>query len=982
MTRLDSDKLTCHSWTQHAKRQLTTFPESHDMKMPLLYILLTICQVIPILSAPVQDLRPLPFTPAVYDGPQGEAIRRRHINESLSTSNPYDAGYAPVGTRTLTLLPTPIITQSIPTPSVGQPQPGALSSLITTLQSLQSSGHSVTKTTIVRPPQTGTPASSYREGYSPVAVITVTHSSGVDQVLPPSTGPLPNTSGTCVSSLETEGRPTCQPFNTEPIPEPVTTEPVAAPATICSCNTVPASTFTTTTRSSSTSTKPATSTKTSTMAQPTATPRNIFAAPIATNAPSNMFPVRNDHPVPRKGVKKSSPVGTNKFYGNLFLGNQNSQVYVHPYSVAWAKGQGATSSWGMCVSHIEANQRVFGERKAETGAARYFLNPVGIQSLCLSAVELGSAATLTTDNLKSQSANVNLHAYPNAQPMITFPLVQGMAYVTAVYHSGTPVISTGILFKTVTRSNKSPKPGVTKYTMYLENGKVWHVYAYAQSGNPLDLRVINNGLARSATPFTGFIQIAKDPGGAETILDAACAAYPVGVTLSGTANGKRGTYTFTFEKAGDQNTKLLMYALPHHLASFSKATAGAVQDKIRLQTTTKGIAKAVLADSWIMVEPNMPVSMDFAPWDPSSGPKRVLSNAAIEIIRPVALKEISQDMNAQTNQDSMYFAGKALAKFASICYTVNDLLKDPATAKAGLASLKAAFNRFATNKQIFPLYYENAWGGIVSSATYTTGNNGADFGNTFYNDHHFHYGYFVLTAAIIGYLDPSWMTKTNIDFVNTLVRDISNPSTADKYFPVSRNFDWYHGHSWAHGLYETADGNDQESSSEDTMHAYAIKMWGKTVKDTSMEARGNLMLAIQSRSLNHYYLYTADNNVQPPEFIGNKVAGILFENKIDHTTYFGMNLEYIQGIHMLPLLPSTKYTRPSQFVNEEWSALFNQGRADRIEGGWRGILYGNLATIDANTAWQFFTRRDFNPSWLDGGASLTWYQAYTAAFMA
>ena len=138
------------------------------------------------------------------------------------------------------------------------------------------------------------------------------------------------------------------------------------------------------------------------------------------------------------------------------------------------------------------------------------------------------------------------------------------------------------------------------------------------------------------------------------------------------------------------------------------------------------------------------------------------------------------------------------------------------------------------------------------------------------------------------------------------------------------------------------------------------------------------MLAVLSRSLNNYYLYAADNKVQPPEFIGNKVAGILFENKIDHTTYFGTNIEYIQGIHMLPLLPSTKYTRPSEFVSEEWTALFNQGRADLIEGGWRGILYGNLATIDATSAWQFFTKPDFNPSWLDGGASLTWYQAYAA----
>lgn len=93
----------------------------------------------------------------------------------------------------------------------------------------------------------------------------------------------------------------------------------------------------------------------------------------------------------------------------------------------------------------------------------------------------------------------------------------------------------------------------------------------------------------------------------------------------------------------------------------------------------------------------------------------------------------------------------------------------------------------------------------MSSASYVTGDAGADFGNSFYNDHHFHYGYFIYAAAVIGYLDPSWI-PINKAYVNTLVRDISNPSTRDQMFPVWRCFDWYHGHSWAHGLFETLDG--------------------------------------------------------------------------------------------------------------------------------------------------------------------------------
>jgi endo-1,3(4)-beta-glucanase len=77
-----------------------------------------------------------------------------------------------------------------------------------------------------------------------------------------------------------------------------------------------------------------------------------------------------------------------------------------------------------------------------------------------------------------------------------------------------------------------------------------------------------------------------------------------------------------------------------------------------------------------------------------------------------------------------------LAKFAQIVYALHDIVNDTATAQAGLNNLKGAFNLFATNKQQFPLVYDTAWGGVVSTASYG-GDSGADFGNTYYNDHHF-----------------------------------------------------------------------------------------------------------------------------------------------------------------------------------------------------------------------------------------------------
>lgn len=275
-----------------------------------------------------------------------------------------------------------------------------------------------------------------------------------------------------------------------------------------------------------------------------------------------------------------------------------------------------------------------------------------------------------------------------------------------------------------------------------------------------------------------------------------------------------------------------------------------------------------------MQEQSLPSDIGFAPWSPGTRSRSTLSAAAMQLIKQVAISEINQDYNAQTNLDSMYFAGKALAKFAMIVYTTHDLLNEPNLATQGLDELKGAFAVFATNQQMYPLVYDTVWNGVVSSGSYITDDSGQDFGNSYYNDHHFHYGYFIYAAAVLAYLDPSWLSL-NKAWVNTLVRDAANPSTQDNRFPFSRMFDWYHGHSFAQGLFPSADSKDEESSSEDAFFAYAMKMWGHVIGDTSMEARGDLMLSILARTLDNYFLLCSDNKNQPANFIANKVTGIV-----------------------------------------------------------------------------------------------------------
>lgn len=550
--------------------------------------------------------------------------------------------------------------------------------------------------------------------------------------------------------------------------------------------------------------------------------------------------------------------------------------------MTWSKGGGIANSWGMAVSHIDASQRDNGplNHAVRGSPVQYFINPIGIQSLILSAAELGSSTVLTTNNLQTFSVNAVLQPHAGSSSRITFPLLQGMGFVTGIYTGLRPIIQSGVQFRSVVPVQPS-RADVFKYKITLEDGKSWLMYAMPIDGRSPDFKLVSSTSLQGPAGWSGFIQLAKNPAGStgEFSYDRAVGYYATSASVSGSNQGSVGTYTISWSKAGlpvpynVQAPHLLMFALPHHLASFSGSTSAA-KLSIRLQTTTKGIATAVLADSWTLMEPNLPTDMGFAPWTPTKRTMTLLNSGAINIISQVAVSEINQNMAAQTNLDSMYFSGKAFSKFATLVYTVHDLLHKPDLALQGLNELKGAFAHFVTNQQIYPLVYDSVWGGVVSSGTYKTGNPGLDFGNAFYNDHHFHYGYFIHAAAIIAYLDPSWLAL-NKDWVNTLVRDASNPSTNDKYFPFSRSFDWYNGHSWAKGLFESADGKDEESSSEDVMFAYAIKMWGHVIGDKSMEARGNLMLSILARTTQSYFLMSSDNVNQPANFIGNKVTGIV-----------------------------------------------------------------------------------------------------------
>lgn len=706
---------------------------------------------------------------------------------------------------------------------------------------------------------------------------------------------------------------------------------------------------------------------------------NIMSA-IATGAPASVFSSASlDITMPTGVNNGGSAIHTNKFYANLFLGKQQEPVYCQPYSVWWSQD---SSYYGFAISYSTPSQRVFGPT-ASLSTVEYYSNPIGLISAAFSAEEFSSSnMLLSTSNFDTFSVTATLSL--SAGGSIDFPLALGMGLVTAKYNSLTPRIFSQLGFKTVTKGTgiTTSSGSVDKYVSELFNGMTWVIYVSKSSDDDFTLTVDNNyQITGSKSVDSMIIQIgALADTSSESTLDSAAGIYATGVTLDATVSDDVATYTLDYSTEGSSESgNMLLYALHHHVDSFTSEMSNC-GTSFYMNSPTKGNMTGYLTNKFVMSE-TLHTSMQFMPWSSSSSYTGVSYDSdELTAIASALSGEMNQDISSMTDVSSTYTSGKIIDKFAYMLLVAKDILQDDTSAKSLLSSLKTAFSTWTSNNQPIPLFYDTLFKGVTSSGAQNGGDPNTDYGSPYYNDHHFHYGYWVHAAAIVAYADSAYggtWADDNKDWVNSLIRDVANPSSDDTYFPVFRMFDFYNGHSWAAGLFESGDGKNEESTSEDVNFAYGMKLWGKVIDDTAMEARGDLMLSVLARSLDSYFLMKDDNTVQPSKIIGNKVTGISYENKVDHTTFFGTNEEYIQGIQMVPITPASGLTRSQEFVTQEWDEKL-ESIVGGLDSGWLGILRSNQALIDPDSAYSFFAQSDFSTAWLDNGASLTWYLALAA----
>ncbi len=247
-------------------------------------------------------------------------------------------------------------------------------------------------------------------------------------------------------------------------------------------------------------------------------------------------------------------------------------------------------------------------------------------------------------------------------------------------------------------------------------------------------------------------------------------------------------------------------------------------------------------------------------------------------------------------------------------------------------------------------YYDSTWNTLIGFPT-------SFYANTNMNDHHFHYGYFIRSAAILAQFRPAWAKESAFGgMVKLLIKDVANWDRSDRMFPFLRNYDPYAGHSWAGGSSGGWGGwypwgADQEASGESMNFASAVFLWGLNTNDNQLRDLGLFLALNEKQAIDQYWL-DKDQMVFPTGF--NHVSGTRIwsagADKVAYNDTWSVRPEYIAGINILPAFASGLYLADSAYTEA------NYGEVVKRHGGpptmWNDVMWFYQSMYNPELAFQ------------------------------
>ncbi|HEX3854263.1 MAG TPA: glycosyl hydrolase, partial [Polyangiaceae bacterium] len=369
------------------------------------------------------------------------------------------------------------------------------------------------------------------------------------------------------------------------------------------------------------------------------------------------------------------------------------------------------------------------------------------------AVVLGASEAFTSHTVASWDPLSVTLKYSAASGSMSAPIVYGMAYGTGLYDGVTPKISVPVGLGSVNGVAAGSAQGI-RFDLALNNGQKWILYASESAS----VTWSSNALTFAA-PLKGWVRVAlQTTAVTAAVLDQHASAIPTGGALRLSATGDTGVVEFSWTKQGTGD--ILAFALPHqldHLAEPNLVTTGFA--------SVRGQIRGVSGDLWQLQYPLSPAL-------------RAAPRAVDPAHKDAIVAALNGDKGAQPNAGDSYDFGKQVGRAAQLLL-IAEAIGEKASADQLRGAIESSLGQWLDGGGPDALRYDETYGGVVTSKG--LGGSGNDYGNGWYNDHHFHYGYFIYAAGAVAKGDPTWAAKYK-EPVLALIRDIANPSATDPYF--------------------------------------------------------------------------------------------------------------------------------------------------------------------------------------------------------
>merc|ERR1712032_1076748 len=363
----------------------------------------------------------------------------------------------------------------------------------------------------------------------------------------------------------------------------------------------------------------------------------------------------------------------------------------------------------------------------------------------------------------------------------------------------------------------------------------------------------------------------------------------------------------------------------------------------------------------------------------------------------VIADELRTLANASSSEelDGMYYGdetvtNKSIQRSIEAASSEAKLLPPTKDVEDAIEQLKVGVTAWLKSNAEAPYLYDATWGGLINCGCHYVGkhdkgycNNtypdcpalidvNEDFGNGYYNDHHYHYGYHVYAAAVAAKYDPDW-GRHHFDELLLYVRDFANPFDNDPHFPQYRSKDWFLGSSWASGIVSAENsphGRNEESSSEAISAYEGVTLLGSAMVDafssgeedyshklelaTLVRDSGQLLTATELSATNRYWhVWSSDDHTNTyPAAYTQPVVGMLYDTMATFQTWFAPWAVVSMGIQLIPLTPVAETRDDIEWANMLYPLYEKACKAAGkfcVENGWSILQAGLLATTTTAT---------------------------------